>query len=97
LNSMSKNDLLLTNHCNDNNVCTILGKCTVLDRSSEEGSGNTTWVQRFSAIMVDGRICVTANDEVFLCEGKAEQRKIGIYSYERNACEQPQEAEIWLM
>jgi hypothetical protein len=75
---MSKNDLLLTNHCDDNDVCTILGKCTVLDRSSEEGSDNTTWVSRFSAIMADGLIRVTANDEGFLCEGKAEKRKVGI-------------------
>ena len=79
LNSMSKNDLLLTNHCNDNDVCTILGKSTVLDWSSEEGSDNTAWVSRLSAIMADGRIRVTtANDEGFLCEGKTEKRKVGI-------------------
>ena len=101
LNSMSKNDLLLTNHCNVNDVCTILlGKCTVLDRSSEEGYENTrTWVSRFSAIMAAGWTNPCDRQQIGVTLPRQNREALGWHcSYERNAREQqPQEAEICLV
>ncbi|KAI2496911.1 hypothetical protein MHU86_17604 [Fragilaria crotonensis] len=75
VNSMTKNDLLLTDHCDDNDVCSIVGKCTVIDRPTEGAHHNSVYISRFSASLTRDQIRVTTKDKGFLCEGKVMKRK----------------------
>lgn len=75
VNSMTKNDLLLTNHCDDNDVCSIVGKCTVIDRPTEGAHHSSVFTSRFSASLTRDQIRVTTKDKGFLCEEKVMKRK----------------------
>lgn len=78
VNSMTKDDLLLTDHCDDNDVCSIVGKCTVIDRPTEGAHHGNVFMARFSASLTRDQIRVTTKDKGFLCEGKAMKRKASV-------------------
>jgi hypothetical protein len=78
VNSMLKNELLLTDHCDDNDVCSIVGKCTVIDRPPEGAPDRSTLMSRFRAKLTRDQIRVTTENKGFLSEGKVTKRKVDV-------------------
>ena len=76
MKAMTKRELLLTDKYDDNDVWSILEKCTIVDQPPKGKSGKNVWVSRFNATLEQSLALLFRNDGTSVVSINGTKRKL---------------------